>query len=313
MHDWTLILTPLIVLLLVFQLGGLCEPFSAAASPTDPPSQDYPTTVAGISGLVAFWRLAETSGATAADNQGKDASHPAGANPGGYVPAPPNPPKPLNYNGGDKSAAAPGTFNQGGQSLSSNGGGPAVSFNGGYVEVPFSAVINPPKTPGFSVVAGVSPGWDPDPAHPANRVVVEAGQMLGAASPVGFTLQSNAQDHWEFVIGNGAANGVTLGGPAVTIKNATNFLVATYDGATGTMSLYVDGNDPATTIATPGYLPNGKFPLRIAMGAGRVSGAAAAPAVEFPFNGRISGVAIYNRPLTSDEAKTLAHAFLTSA
>ena len=306
MSEWLLVLTPIIILLIVLQLGGGC-----AFSGTGPvgPSQSYPDTATGISGLVAFWNLDETSGTIAKDSQGVDATHPNGGNPGTYI----QPPQ-LFYNGGDKSAAAPGTLSQGGQSLSSNGGGPAVSFNGGYVEVPFNAALNPANAPGFSIALGVSPGWDPDPAQPAIRVTLESGQVVGATATVGFVLRSNAQNQWEFAIGNGSATDVVVTGDPVTAKNATNYVVATYDGTAKTLSLSVDGGDPATAAASPVYQPNTIYPLRIAMGAGRVTPPTSTePKVEFPFNGRISGVLLFNRPLTSDETNTLSLAFLASA
>jgi hypothetical protein len=301
MNEWLFVLTPIIILLIVSHLGGLCEPFGG----TDSPTQDFPTAATGIMGLVAFWKLDEITGTVAADSQGKDATHANGANPGVYKTSPA-----LFYNGGDKSAAAPGTFTPNGQALTANGGGPAVSFNGGYVEVLFKAALNPANSPGFSIALGVSPGWDPDPTKPVFRVVLESGQVVGATSTVGFILRSNTGDKWEFAVGNGTAADALATGPAVTSKNATNFLVATYDGPTGKMSLYVDGDDPTVSYAAPAYKPNTKFPLRIAMGGGRVTGASTEPARDFPFNGRISGVLIYNRPITADEAKTLAQAFL---
>ena len=99
MNEWLFVLTPIIILLIVTHLGGICEPFSAAPS-TNSPTQDFPTTVAGIAGLIAFWKLEETTGTVAADSQGKDTTHPNGANPGIYKTS-----TALFYNGGNGGAA----------------------------------------------------------------------------------------------------------------------------------------------------------------------------------------------------------------
>ncbi len=166
MSEWLLVLTPIIILLIVLQLGGSC-----AFSGTGPvgPSQSYPDTAAGISGLVAFWNLDETTGTLAKDSQGVDAGHPNGGNPGTYIQ-----PVQLFYNGGDKSAAAPGTLSLGGQSLSSNGGGPAVSFNGATSRF-HSTRRSIPQTPPVSLSLSES--------RPDGTLIPPSQQLESRSSP----------------------------------------------------------------------------------------------------------------------------------
>lgn len=297
MTHWMILATPFTLLLLVLFLGNGCDWFGGA--PFVAASQTYDQTVAGISGLVAYWALAETSGTTAADSVGKDANHPNGADPGTYT----NLPAAVPYNAAQKSAAVSGQFTLGAQALTSNGGGPSVLFDGGFVEVPFDATLNPAT---FTVAIGVSPGWTSSPTQPAFRVVIESGDAGGFTD--GFLLRSNTQDQWEAGVGNGTT-GVFVTGSAVQLQQppVVNLLIATYDGTN--LTLYVDGTQFGPSPVS--YTPSPNSDLRIGSGSAKKTGAPP-PKALWPFQGRISSVALFNRALTNAELASLGSAFLSS-
>ena len=300
MTVWLVVTTPAALLLLVLLLGFVGCDFGSAT--LGAPPLDYDQTVASITGVVAYWSLAEAAGTTvAADSQGVDAGHPSGANPGTYTTLP----AAVAYNAALKSAAVPGALALGAQLLTSNGGGTSVDFQGGFVEVPFNSALNPAA---FTIAVGVSPGWAPDPTHPAFRVVMETGQADGFTD--GFVLRANTSDQWEIGVGNGSANGVFVTGPHVTSASAVNFLVATYDGTS--LTLFVDGDQVGSAAISPPYVPSTTSDLRIGSGSAKKTGVNPPPAL-FPFEGRIGSVALFNRALTTADIDTLTTAFLTSA
>ena len=178
MDHWLIIAIPLTLLLVVLLAGFVgCDAGDWFGGPAFVAAgQTYDQTVMGLSGLVAYWTLADATGTVAADTQGKDATHPNGAHPGTYT----NLPAPVPYNAGQKSAAVPVRrrpyFALGAKLLTSNGGGTSVEFDGGFVEIPFDAALNPPT---FTIAVGVSAEWTADPAHPAFRVVIESGESEG--------------------------------------------------------------------------------------------------------------------------------------
>src|SRR5262249_7035368 len=100
-----------------------------------------------------------------------------------------------------------------------------------------------------------------------NRSVLTCRNASGA--PVvtsGYELRASVSNRWEFLVGSGATNFITVSGPAVA-TNQWVHLVGTYDG--NTAQLFVNG-------ATAGYLDsafvtNSSRPLRI--GAGNTEGA----------------------------------------
>lgn len=177
---------------------------------------------------IAYWRLGDASGPTAADSAS------GGANPG-------------TYNGGF-------TLGQGGAPQSDPD--TAALFNGstGYVEVPFAAALNPAS---FSVecwayVTGGAGGF---------RAVVSARDIV-ATNTRGFILYASDVNKWEFWIGTGTAAWTGLVGPAVVL-NSWNHLVGTYDGTSS--RFYVNGVLVAGPTASA-FVANAARPLRIAAG-----------------------------------------------
>ncbi|MGH7155113.1 MAG: hypothetical protein ACREF3_14410, partial [Acetobacteraceae bacterium] len=124
MAIWLYVGTPLVLVMLVL-LAGFVGSYQEVTF------SDFDTTITGVSGIVAYWTLGDSVGATTAIDT-------RGTNPGTYV----NLSAGVPYDGTAHSAAVPGTVAPGaGAPLTTNGGVTAPDFAGGYVEVPFSAAL----------------------------------------------------------------------------------------------------------------------------------------------------------------------------
>jgi hypothetical protein len=158
----------------------------------------------------------------------------------------------------------------------------AVGLNGNneYVEVPYSAALNPAAS--FTLEA-----W----AYPTGgagtfRAVISSRDSSASPLARGYILYASSTNLWELWTGTGTSF-VKLIGPAVTL-NAWTHIVATYDGTTA--RLYLNG-----TLAASGnlaYTPNASRPLRL--GAGRNENNNS----DYEFPGRLDELAIYPTALT---------------
>jgi hypothetical protein len=320
-----IVLLPVILLatVLAFCFVGCVLPTSGIAGPAFTKYSD--TTVLANPAVVGYWPLGESSDNVPAVDRTPDPDN------GQYVDPTTKPaiyPWPASTVGNPpgpdvQSDAAPGSiaFAQPGIVVGDavQPGNvatkltPCVVLNGCYVNVPFSAKINPPK---FTLEAWVRVDWDTTAAS-AWRYVLDTR----AFNPcTGFGLLARADDnqtgvyHWQVVIGNGGNGGagftsatssdppITLSDTATDLEIVTVYhLAATFDGST--LLLYVNGQESGK--ATPAtFVPNTTQPLWIGAGAPSVPlrpqppGMAAGPL--FPFVGAIQDVAIYNDALTSD-------------
>jgi glucose/arabinose dehydrogenase len=199
---------------------------SLSATYTSGGTSGYSGAVLADSPL-AYWRLGESSGSTAADASGNGRA-------GSYLNSP--------------TLGAPGALS--GDSNSS------VGFNGTsqYVQVPYNAALNPARV---SVESWVYPTG----GSGAFRSVLTS-RDYSASGPMarGYTLYAADNNTWQFWLGTGSAF-VKLFGPAVTLNSWTH-LVATYDGTTA--RLYVNGALAASSALA--YSPNAARPLRIGAG-----------------------------------------------
>jgi hypothetical protein len=269
------------------------------------PWYQYQNTVTGTPGLVACWPLDETSGTTANDIGPNHFN-------GTYTTGP----NVATYNAAQQSDAAPGTFtlnqpnivagDSSGNSASTLN--PCVAFNGGFVKVPWRAALGPPlpkpmKPPlQFTIEAWVIPDWTLDDAqnNPSLRVVV-ASDAPGASQ--GFALFASPQNVWAAMIGDGSKNNTAAAGSNQTIvQGSLYYLVVTYDGSSGKLTLWVN---PADTTQAPdkqissGYVPVAS-PISLYIGIGHPD--LATPLL--PFNGRIQDVAFYNVVLDGNTIET---------
>jgi PKD repeat protein len=168
----------------------------------------YSQTVLADSPL-AYWRLGETSGTSAADASGNGRT-------GSYVGAP--------------TLGAPGALSE---------ANTAVGFNGSsqYVNVPYAAALNPAQ---FTVE-----GWAFITGGQGTYRSLVTSRDYSTNNARGFVIYAAADNTWQLWNGAGAGWSIAYG-PAVTLNQWTH-LVGTYDGTT--MRLYVNGTLVASTAA----------------------------------------------------------------
>jgi hypothetical protein len=144
---------------------------------------------------------------------------------------------------------------------------------GDYAEVPHSPALNPTQ---FTVscwanVQGEQGRW---------RSIVTSRE----GSPIkGYSLYAGENNHWQFLLGTGKNEWVSLNGPELAL-NTWTFLTGTYDGKI--MKFYVNGEFVGEKVVND-FAVNEKYPLRI--GAGATEGN---PTHFFP--GQITDVRVWN-------------------
>jgi hypothetical protein len=300
MDPWLLALTPLVLLVLLSLIRFVGCKYTSPTS-TGPGLQTYGDVVLSDPNLVSFWRLGEPAGtgagATAVDEKhvhdGTYRTFDLQANAPFRSPATAHPPI---LSAGESSLVPPQT---------------SVRVDGGYVDVAFSAALNPPQ---FTIEAVVLPEWDP--AETGVFRCVMASREETAAAPIrrhGYILYAgptldpvtaqvvDPTARWQVWVGTGADNALWqwLVGPAV--EAGPTYLAATCDGVT--LKLFVANE--AMDLDAPGaqmtvtYSPNPGKPFYIGMGG--TERPIPNPGPLYPFKGRLQEVAVYNAVLP-DEA-----------
>lgn len=205
---------------------------------------------------------------------------------------------PLNTDGSDATGngfngevAASGTVTFGETGASAATGASADFADGGHLDVPFSPLLNPTS---FTVTLWANADSTTGYASPITSRVHGGGGETN-----GYIIYNAAGGNWAFWTGQGVVNWDDMTGPAVTVGEWTH-LAITYDAATDTKTLWVNG-DPAavdTTRAAPTqYTPNYSTSLHI--GAGDDNGQG------FPFDGQIDDVALYKKALSQSEIQSI--------
>jgi PKD repeat protein len=168
----------------------------------------YSATILADSPL-AYWRLGEASGTSAADASGNGRT-------GAY----------LNTPTLGAAGALTGDANT------------AVGFNGAdeYVNVPFTSALNPAS---FTVEA-----WAFVTGGQGTYRSLVTSRDFASGNARGYILYAGSNDRWQFWTGSGPWNVVE--GPAVTLNQWTH-VVGTFDGATA--RLYVNGTLVASSAA----------------------------------------------------------------
>jgi LmbE family N-acetylglucosaminyl deacetylase len=162
--------------------------------------------------------------------------------------------------------------------------GKSVLFNGvgAFVEVPFSAELNPPR---FTAALWVKP----------SKTFTAYGSPLTSreATPqAGYVFYAGQNNLWQFWLGTGSAWRTLSGGQVQA--NTWIHLAGTYDG---TIARFYTNGVLASSVATS-FRTNANFPLRIACGATEGPG-------NFWFPGNVDDVRIYSNVLSAAEIRTM--------
>jgi len=223
---------------------------------------EYGSGVAGdvlADSPLVYWRLSEASG-TSVTSAGSLAANGQVLN--GAVLAQPGP-RPAEWPGFEA-------------------GNTAARFDGvnDKIDVAANAAFNPPS---FTIEAWARPAV----VGGALRSVVTCRN----SSPTrGFALYSGEDGRWQYWLGNGTTWSVAYG-PSVTAGTWAH-LAATYDSATQSMKLFVNG--VMAQELTSAYQQNTTRPLRIGAGRTETTG-------DYFFNGEVDEVALFDRPLSAEE------------
>jgi hypothetical protein len=181
-----------------------------------------------------------------------------------------------------------------------------VDFEGGYVSIPW-APGSPPLTD-FTLEAWVAPRWT---VTGFNWAVFAARTNNGT----GFVIFINAQNQWEFAIGNGAANTAVNTMVPAAVNGSLTYVAVTFESATQVLSLWINPDSDTSAAPTPAWPPSPATTttyvavdptqaVTFFIGAGdnqnaqtprTQDGGMGAPLV--PFQGLIQSVALYNTAL----------------
>ncbi|MES2705244.1 MAG: LamG-like jellyroll fold domain-containing protein [Verrucomicrobiota bacterium] len=170
--------------------------------------------------------------------------------------------------------------------------GAAADFTeGGHIEVPFDALLNPTS---FTVTLWAKADGTSGYASPVTSRVHGGGGETN-----GYILYNADGGRWAFWTGQGVVNWDDVSGPAVVVGSWTH-LAITYDAATDTKTLWVNGESAAvdTSRSAPTqYTPN--YSLNLHLGAGDDNG------LGFPFDGKLDDIAIYKKALSRSEIQSI--------
>lgn len=175
--------------------------------------------------------------------------------------------------------------------------GTSGAFRNASVDVPHNAALNPTS---FTVTAWARPNStgghqslftsrDDSPALPA------------AANTFGYILY-NVNGNWEFWTGNGDPGWPNTVAAGAVQLNEWQHLAISYDAATNTKSLYVNGtlaNSDTDILTSPLYVPNAVENLHI--GGGADDGGS------FRFNGNIDDVKVFDTALDAEAIDVAMH------
>lgn len=270
-----------------------------------PPYSNVVTSTPDLFGLVAYWPLNDAQGSTTAKDiiGGHDGTY---VSPPDYpnVPAnsrPLNPPK-LNLQQG---SIVPGDVSN--SQFTDVLQAASVDFEGGYVSIPWNTGMQQmPSLSQFTVEFWIKPGWSD---------AKFAATVFGAVTnTTGFAVFINEMNQLQVGIGNGTTLTVIPQNPTVAIDltRPQTYIAVTGDSTTGTITLFANvGPDPGTlasvqSIPNTGYGEVGQTQqVTFFIGAGDSQDAPqnlrtpANPngAPQFPFQGLIQSVALYNQVL----------------
>jgi hypothetical protein len=179
----------------------------------------------------------------------------------------------------------------------------SVDFEGGYVRIPWNtANSTPPSLPQFTVEAWIQPHWTGTP----NVLLVLFGALTDTT---GFAVYINQQNFLGVTIGNGTALKMFDSTVLIDPTNVT-YVAVTGDTSTGNVTFFAnaqDGTAMTQTIPGTGYAAVSQSQMvTFFIGAGDNQDSSnlrtqpmGTGAPEYPFQGQIQSVALYNSALSS--------------
>ena len=239
----------------------------------------------------ARWAFDEPAGAAAVRDAGAAGLHGA--------------PKPAGQGPRGVALAAPGPRD----------GDAAAEFDGviSYVSVPYNPVLNPASFTLRVEAEGQRPEVDAQSVLAPAQALTPQGLVTSfdATSTGGYALERqwvapapgqapDRQPRWVLVLGT-PAGPVEVASESFAEDGAWAEVVATYDSATRTAALYVDGELEALEEIPQRMLGNPDGDLWIGGGGRRT----AAGGFTRPFSGRISDVALFNRALGPEQVRDI--------
>jgi hypothetical protein len=180
-----------------------------------------------------------------------------------------------------------GTVNFGQTGANANTGTSASFPDTGHIDIPFDQALNPESFTVALWANAASTAGFASPLTSRDDVPNPGGSVHG------YILYNDSAGNWSFWTGTGGGSGAwhQSGGPAV-VTNTWTHLALTYDAATETKTLWVDGQVAATETLPSLYSPNGTVQMEaFHIGSGSDNGEA------FYFDGLIDDVGVWDEAL----------------
>lgn len=171
--------------------------------------------------------------------------------------------------------------------------GGSLQFDGASrIDVPFDPDLNPES---FTVTLWTNAATTAGYASP----ITSRDDVGGGTSTHGYILYNDIDGNWNFWTGDGNPGWDMLQGGPVLVDTWTHVAIS-YDSATETKSIYLDGSLVNSESAPAQYSQNGTVESEnLHLGAGQDDG------LNFWFVGLIDDVALFRVPLSADEIATI--------
>ncbi|MFT7171857.1 MAG: hypothetical protein ACI9NQ_000064 [Paracoccaceae bacterium] len=170
----------------------------------------------------------------------------------------------------------------------------SLEFDGfsSRIDVPFNQALNPQD---FTITLWANASTTAGFASP----ITSRDDVGGGTSTHGYILYNDNGGNWNFWTGDGVPGWDTLSGGAVTADTWTH-VAMTFESATGTKSIWINGDLAASEEAPNQYSPNGTVEMEsLHIGAGQDNG------LNFWFAGKIDDVALFRTALPESDIETI--------
>lgn len=171
--------------------------------------------------------------------------------------------------------------------------GGSLEFDGSSkIDVPFDQALNPGD---FTVTLWANAASTSGFASP----ITSRDDVGGGTSTHGYIIYNDNGGNWNFWTGDGNPGWDTMAGGPVQVDTWTHLAIS-FDSATDTKSLWVDGVEVATESAPNQYSPNGTVEMEnLHIGVGQDDG------LNFWFTGKIDDVGLFRVALSGDDINSI--------